>query len=211
MKKKAMTYFLSIVLLIPLSCERERGTYTKIKGTVREYNSDKIVENALVKLVFLQYRKFTVIEHIMDTVRTDHNGNYSFEINTEADDHELLVYAETEQHFSHNATSDVPEPETHALRGVNQHIDLEVIPFAWLKINAVNSLGNDYVWVNRIRGSKSKYGFHIWEGIEKLHRTVGNFEISIDCFLNTGEIRTGVNSYYIQTQARDTSEITIHY
>ena len=211
MNKKAMTYFLSIVLLIPLSCERERGTYTKIKGTVREYNSDKIVENALVKLVFLQYLKFTVIEHIIDTVRSDHNGNYSFEINTEADDNELLVYAETEQHFSHNATSDVPEPETHALRGVNQHIDLEVIPFAWLKINAVNSLGNDFAWVNRIEGSNSSYGFHIREGVQKIRRTLGNSDITIYCFLHKGEDLTGINSYTVQTNARDTSEITIHY
>ena len=208
---KISIIFLLPILLICCACTKERGTFTQVRGKVLEYGSGIPVENALVKFVKLKHYPLNIIETILDTIRTSSNGDYRFELNTDADDFELLVYAESKEHFNHNQSSAVSRPKQNVKRGINQLVDIDIIPYAWVKVKAANSLGNDYAWINRVIGSKSISGFEIWEGIVKIRRTFGNSEISVNSFLRKGNVRTGTKSYKIQTIARDTTEVIIHY
>lgn len=211
MKKNKIIYMLFLILLAFSSCTKERGTFTQVKGKVLEHGSDIPVENALVKFVRLNRYPLNTIETILDTCRTSLEGEYHFDVHTDADDFDLLVYAETEQHFNHNMTSSVSRPKHNVKRGINQFVEINIIPFAWVRVKAVKTIGNDYAWINRVIGSKSVFGFEITEGIEKTRRTLGNSEVSINSFLMRNNLQNGTKSYQIQSTAGDTTEIIIYY
>ncbi len=152
------------------------------------------------------------IESIIDTIRSDKNGNYSFQVNTEGGDLQLLVYAEADGFFSHEIHSGVVgRPKSNVIRGIKQYVDISIKPFAWVKIKAKNTLGNDHAWINRVMGSNSSFGFHIIEGLVKTRRTFGNFEVEINSFLIKNNTQTGKKPYFVNTIAGDTTEVIIHY
>lgn len=212
MKMNLHIVALIFLLILQTSCEKQRGTFTQVKGKVLEHGSGIPVKNALVKFVRLDLYTLNTIENLLDTVRTDLNGNYSFSLNTEGGDLTLLVYAESEGYFSHEIHNGViGRPDANVIRGINQYVDIHIIPFSWVRIKADNSLGNDYAWINRVMGSNSSFGFEIWEGMEKTRRTFGNYEVEVNSFLLKNNTLMGKTPYFIQTTAGDTTNIVIHY
>ncbi len=212
MIKKTIIPVLLSFLLANFSCTKERGTLTQVRGKVLEYGSGIPVENALVKFVHLTLSPLNTIETIIDTVRTDKNGNYSFKNDTEGGDLQLLVYSEAEGYFSHQIhAQDIGDPDANVIRGINQYVDISIKPFAWVKIKAKNTLGNDYAWINRNAGSNSAFGFHIQEGLVKIRRIFGNQEVGVNSFLTKNNLETGRRTYLVNTTAGDTTEVIIHY
>lgn len=211
MRKWITCLLLFLSLIYSISCKKQRGTFTQVKGKVLEHGSGLPVENALVKFVKLRYSTFNVNETILDSMRSGKDGSYFFSLDTDADDYELLVFAETKSHFHHNLSSAVSQPRPNILRGVNQHVDVIIIPYGWVRIRALNTKGNDYVFINPIIGSGSPFGINMTDGMTRIRRTFGNYGVEVYTFLRKNNLETGKKTYYLNTTARDTTDVIIHY
>ncbi len=109
-----------------------------------------------------EFFTLNVIEHEIATTISDDDGTYTLE--GEPPNENLVAYAVADQYFDF---SEQTYKDDNVERGKAQQLDLTLIPFAWVRIDFINTLGNDAIQTNRIIGGGRYFKYLVIK--RKLH------------------------------------------
>jgi hypothetical protein len=206
MKILKMKSYLSaiIVLLLISACKKEEKSFTQVSGTVYDKGTNKSITAANAQ-VFFEWRKpltYAARTYHLDSTLTDAEGRYS--VSAETPNEDLHVYANGRQHFPEGALSIGPNVQ----RGRRQTLNLELIPFAWIRMNITKRMAFDYMNINRPSGSPVNFQVH--SDTLLYAKVFGNMEIVINTFKYKNFEQTH-EEYFIQSIGRDTVDIYIEF
>ncbi len=191
-------------LLLFTSCKKAAESFTSLSGKVVEQGSNKPIPNAKVYFMWQEFFTFNVIEHEIATTISNDDGTYSLE--GEPPNENLVAYAVADQYFDF---SEQTIKDDNVERGKAQQLDLTLIPFAWVRIDFINTLGNDAIQINRIIGGGQ--GFQVSSNQTQIALTYGNQQVEIHCFIDKNNVQVDKKTYTISTIARDTVDLTIEF
>ena len=202
MKICQISLVLSLILFI--SCKKEEQSFTEVSGTVYDQGTNQsiIAANALV---FFEWRKpltYGARTHYIDTTRTDAQGRYSFGVETPNED--LHVYGTSHQHYPGGDLGMMPNIQ----RGRQQILNLELIPFAWIRMNITKTGLFDFVDFGPATGSTRT--FTAYSDTVLIAKAFGNIDASIMAFRYHNNVENRKN-YRAQTIGRDTVDIYIEF
>ncbi len=137
---------LSMYLLI--SCETSPETIsTTLRGKLTAANSNRVLPNAKIDLVHVNFVGYTQKDIVLDSTYSDSLGDYSFVFQIPYDDRyeffQLVCY-----YPNYYSTRDITGPtplqsDKHFELGGNQVYNPELHPYAWVKIQC--DLDNSYI------------------------------------------------------------------
>jgi len=140
----------------------------------------------------------------LDSVRTDENGR--FKLSADAPSENLYVFASAYRHFPGGKLTMRPNVK----RGQNQKVDIELTPYSWIKMNVLNTLGNDRIGINRILGGGVD-NFFSSNDTTFYSVALGNKSIDVICFrYKAPNFRESIQ-YAVNTIGQDTVVVTIEF
>tara|TARA_R110002050_G_scaffold91753_1_gene192425 strand:+ start:466 stop:1080 length:615 start_codon:yes stop_codon:yes gene_type:complete len=199
-------FIILALFIIFFSCKKEEPSYTEVSGSVYEQgtNNTKTVANALVELQWRIPKTYGAEVYHLDSVRTDENGR--FKLSADAPSKNLYVFASAYRHFPGGELTMRPNVK----RGQNQKVNIELTPYSWIKMNIVNTLGNDRIGINRILGGGVD-NFFSSKDTTFYSIALGNSSIYISCFrYKTPNLRESTQ-YAVNTIGQDTVEVYIEF
>jgi hypothetical protein len=202
MKICQISLVLSLILFI--SCKKEEQSFTEVSGTVYDKGTNKSIIAANAK-VFFEWRKpltYAARTYHLDSTLTDAQGRYS--VSAETPNEDLHVYANGRQHFPEGALSNGPNVQ----RGRRQTRNLEIIPFAWIRMNITKTGLFDYVDFGPATGSTRT--FTAYSDTVLIAKAFGNIDASIMAFRYHNNVGNRKN-YRIQTIGHDTVDIYVEF
>jgi hypothetical protein len=202
MKICQISLVLSLILFI--SCKKEEQSFTEVSGTVYDKGTNKSIIAANAK-VFFEWRKpltYAARTYHLDSTLTDAQGRYS--VSAETPDEDLHVYANGRQHFPEGALSIGPNVQ----RGRRQTRNLEIIPFAWIRMNITKTGLFDYVDFGPATGSTRT--FTAYSDTVLIAKAFGNIDASIMAFRYHNNVGNRKN-YRTQTIGHDTVDIYVEF
>jgi hypothetical protein len=191
-------------LILFISCKKEEQSFTEVSGTVYEKGTNKSITAANAK-VFFEWRKpltYAARTYHLDSTLTDAQGRYS--VSAETPNEDLHVYANGRQHFPEGALSNGPNVQ----RGRRQTRNLEIIPFAWIRMNITKTGLFDFVDFNPATGSTRT--FTAYSDTVLITKAFGNIDASIMAFRYHNNVENRKN-YRAQTIGHDTVDIYIEF
>jgi hypothetical protein len=191
-------------LILFISCKKEEQSFTEVSGTVYDRGTNRTITAANAQ-VFFEWRlpwTYGAEKFHLDSTLTDAQGRYS--VSAETPDEDLHVYANGRQHFPEGALSNGPNVQ----RGRRQTRNLEIIPFAWIRMNITKTGLFDFVNFNPATGSTRT--FTAYSDTVLITKAFGNIDASIMAFRYHNNV---VNSkkYRAQTIGHDTVDIYIEF
>jgi hypothetical protein len=93
-------------------------------------------------------------------------------------------------------------------RGKKQTVNLDLIPYAWVRMNIRKTGAYDYMSINSLPGAQR--GNQVYSDTVVVSRALGNQEIQINTFKYLNFQPTN-QSYFIQTIGQDTVDISIDF
>jgi hypothetical protein len=202
MKICQISLVLSLILFI--SCKKEEQSFTEVSGTVYDKGTNKSIIAANAQ-VFFEWRlpwTYGAEKFHLDSTLTDAQGRYS--VSAETPDEDLHVYANGRQHFPEGALSIGPNVQ----RGRRQTRNLEIIPFAWIRMNITKTGLFDYVDFGPATGSTRT--FTAYSDTVLIAKAFGNIDASIMAFRYHNNVGNRKN-YRIQTIGHDTVDIYVEF
>lgn len=129
--EKLLYLLLTILGLTIFSCTKHPET--NISGKVVEYGTHAPIPNVKMSIIAGKSNGILVPddEWWLDTIRTDANGRYSFGTDVEAD---YFYIGSAKKEGFYPLTS----PEFYFYHGHKEYFELELDPYAWLEIEAIN-------------------------------------------------------------------------
>ena len=146
-------YFLPVLIILS-SCGEKKKYRTTISGLVIEKNGSRIVGGSTVYLIENEYHPYNTAETILDSVKTGPSGMYFFDFNHGEGYYKVAAYAEN--YYTNNTNGNLRE---NIITGETQSLNIELWPYAWLKVRFVNSGSYLGVDVNPYYGEI--FGFQI--------------------------------------------------
>jgi hypothetical protein len=195
---------LALSLILFISCKKEEQSFTEVSGTVYDKGTNKSIIAANAK-VFFEWRKpltYGARTYHLDSTLTDAQGRYS--VSAETPDEYLYVYANGRQHFPEGALSIGPNVQ----RGRKQTRNLEIIPFAWIRMNITKTGLFDFVDFGPATGSTRT--FTAYSDTVLIAKAYGNVNASIMAFRYHNNVENRKN-YRAQTIGRDTVDIYVEF
>jgi hypothetical protein len=191
-------------LILFISCKKEEQSFTEVNGTIYDKGTNKSIIAANAK-VFFEWRKpltYAARTYHLDSTLTDAQGRYS--VSAETPDEYLYVYANGRQHFPEGALSIGPNVQ----RGRRQTRNLEIIPFAWIRMNITKTGLFDFVNFGPATGTTRT--FTAYSDTVLIAKAYGNVNASIMAFRYHNNV---VNSkkYRAQTIGHDTVDIYVEF
>jgi hypothetical protein len=202
MKFCQISLVLSLILFF--SCKKEEQSFTEVSGTVYDKGTNRTITAANAQ-VFFEWRKpltYAARTYHLDSTLTDAQGRYS--VSAETPDEYLYVYANGRQHFPEGALSIGPNVQ----RGRRQTRNLEIIPFAWIRMNITKTGLFDFVDFGPATGSTRT--FTAYSDTVLIAKAYGNVNASIMAFRYHNNVENRKN-YRTQTIGRDTVDIYIEF
>ena len=196
-------WILSLIFLFT-GCSKDES-FTEITGTVYQYGTNKssVVRDALVQFQWRIPKTFGAEVYHLDSVRTDANGAYEFAL--DAPEENLHVFASEGQHFPGGALT----MRANVVRGTRQTKDLEIVPYAWIKMNITKTGQYDNMLINPILGSSEVYQI-ISDTTIISAPVLGNSEVQINMF----KYKNGPpdkEQVLVQTKGLDTVSVNISF
>jgi hypothetical protein len=191
-------------LILFFSCKKEEQSFTEVSGTVYDKGTNKSIIAANAQ-VFFEWRlpwTYGAEKFHLDSTLTDAQGRYS--VSAETPDEDLHVYANGRQHFPEGALSNGPNVQ----RGRRQTRNLEIIPFAWIRMNITKTGLFDFVDFNPATGSTRT--FTAYSDTVLITKAFGNIDASIMAFRYHNNVENRKN-YRAQTIGHDTVDIYIEF
>ena len=195
---------LVLTLILFISCKEEEKSFTEVSGTVYDKGTNKSIIAANAK-VFFEWRvpwTYGAEKFHLDSTLTDAQGRYN--VSAETPDEYLHVYANGPQHFPEGAVTMGPNVQ----RGRKQTRNLEIIPFAWIRMNITKTGAFDHMNINPPPGAIRS--FQVYSDTVLFTRVFGNVEIPINTFKYLNFNLTS-KEYFIQSIGRDTVDISIEF
>jgi len=200
------TYQISLVLALILfiSCKKEEKSFTEVNGTVYDKGTNKriIAANALVFFEWRQPLTYGARTHYIDTTRTDAQGRYSFGVETPNED--LHVYGTSHQHYPGGDLGMMPNIQ----RGRQQTLNLELIPFGWIRMNITKTGAFDWMGIGPPNGSSKP--LRVFSDTVLIVQAVGNEHVNVFTFKFLNGQQNNF-PYSVQTIGRDTVDISIEF
>jgi hypothetical protein len=193
---------LSLILFI--SCKKEEQSFTEVSGTVYDKGTNKSIIAANAQ-VFFEWRlpwTYGAEKFHLDSTLTDAQGRYS--VSAETPDEDLHVYANGRQHFPEGALSIGPNVQ----RGRRQTRNLEIIPFAWIRMNITKTGLFDFVDFGPATGSTRT--FTAYSDTVLIAKAYGNVNASIMAFRYHNNVEN-LKNYRAQTIGHDTVDIYVEF
>lgn len=126
---KIVTLFIALLTLLA-SCQKEESSFTQISGVVYDKGKpNQTVANALVEFQWRIPKTYGAEVYHLDSTRTDKNGNFT--ISADAPDANLHVFASGHHHFPGGELT----MDANVKRGRSQSLNLDLIPYAWLRMH----------------------------------------------------------------------------
>lgn len=127
-----------IIILLLFSCEKtSNDIHTQLSGTLYAANSQEYLANAKVELVQINYVGYASRDVILDSTRTDAQGNYHFDFrvnyNSRYKTHQLICYYPN-YYSTRDITGPFPIDGSHFELDGKQKYNPELHPYAWLKV-----------------------------------------------------------------------------
>ena len=191
-------------LILFITCKKEEQSFTEVSGTVYDRGTNRTITAANAQ-VFFEWRlpwTYGAEKFHLDSTLTDAQGRYS--VSAETPDEDLHVYANGRQHFPEGALSIGPNVQ----RGRRQTRNLEIIPFAWIRMNITKTGLFDYVDFGPATGSTRT--FTAYSDTVLIAKAFGNIDASIMAFRYHNNVENRKN-YRAQTIGRDTVDIYIEF
>ena len=202
MKICQISLVLSLILFI--SCKKEEQSFTEVSGTVYDKGTNKSIIAANAQ-VFFEWRlpwTYGAEKFHLDSTLTDAQGRYS--VSAETPDEDLHVYANGRQHFPEGALSNGPNVQ----RGRRQTRNLEIIPFAWIRMNITKTGLFDFVDFGPATGSTRT--FTAYSDTVLIAKAYGNVNASIMAFRYHNNVEN-LKNYRAQTIGHDTVDIYVEF
>jgi hypothetical protein len=193
-----------IVLLFISACKKEEQSFTEVSGTVYDKGTNKSIIATNAK-VFFEWRvpwTYGAEKFHLDSTLTDAQGRYS--LSAETPDEYLHVYANGRQHFPEGALSMGPNVQ----RGRKQTRNLEIIPFAWIRMNITKTGAFDYMRINSL--AHSSRTFLVFSDTVLIAKSPGNLELGVYTFKFLNGQQNNF-PYSVQTIGHDTVDISIEF
>jgi hypothetical protein len=191
-------------LILFISCKKEEQSFTEVSGTVYDKGTNKSIIAANAK-VFFEWRlpwTYGAEKFHLDSTLTDAQGRYS--VSAETPDEDLHVYANGRQHFPEGALSIGPNVQ----RGRRQTRNLEIIPFAWIRMNITKTGLFDFVDFGPATGSTRT--FTAYSDTVLIAKAYGNVNASIMAFRYHNNVEN-LKNYRAQTIGHDTVDIYVEF
>ena len=191
-------------LILFISCKKEEKSFTEVSGTVYDKGTKRTIIAANAK-VFFEWRKpltYAARTYHLDSTLTDAQGRYS--VSAETPDEDLHVYANGRQHFPEGALSIGPNVQ----RGRRQTRNLEIIPFAWIRMNITKTGLFDFVNFGPATGTTRT--FTAYSDTVLIAKAYGNVNASIMAFRYHNNV-VNLKNYRAQTIGRDTVDIYVEF
>ncbi len=191
------------------SCEKEKEAETKVHGQILEKGSGKPIAGATVQLIENDYYTYNIDETIVQETVTRADGRYAFEFEADRDE-DFKVAADAPLYYTNNPDGNLGRTVDN---GKTQTQNVELVPYAWLKIKFINESGADFINMNplegelRIAGATSGYQINVAEATI-VAQAMGNEENEIDYFVYPGGQHTEVHFF---ASAHDTAYYEITY
>ena len=202
MKTCQILIVLSLILFI--SCKKEEQSFTEVSGTVYDKGTNKSIIAANAQ-VFFEWRvpwTYGAEKFHLDSTLTDAQGRYSFGVETPNED--LHVYGTSHQHYPGGDLGMMPNVQ----RGRKQILNLELIPFAWIRMNITKTGLFDFVDFGPPTGSTQT--FTAYSDTVLIAKAFGNIDASIMAFRYHNNVGNRKN-YRAQTIGHDTVNIFIEF
>jgi hypothetical protein len=191
-------------LILFISCKKEEQSFTEVSGTVYDKGTNRSIIAANAQ-VFFEWRlpwTYGAEKFHLDSTRTDAQGRYS--VSAETPNEDLHVYANGRQHFPEGALSIGPNVQ----RGRRQTRNLEIIPFAWIRMNITKTGLFDFVNFGPATGTTRT--FTAYSDTVLIAKAYGNVNASIMAFRYHNNVGNRKN-YRAQTIGHDTVDIYIEF
>ncbi|GEM_PF-3419605 len=203
------TPFLLLTLLAVLTtaCEKENKSFTQISGQVYEYNNGAPVPFAKVRFEWWNPATFGETRHFVDSTTADAQGNYSLAGDV-PNGEEYYVIADAPGYFITEQT-EVIRPNVK--RGKKQTVNLDLIPYAWVRMNIKKTGLYNTLEINPPPGSNSVRGFVAWSDTILHTRVLGNRNIELIVFKNHSFGNYDIVKYPLQSIGHDTVDISIDF
>ncbi len=149
-----MKTFLSVAIATSLlsfnSCKKEKENegQTKVHGQILEKGSGKPIAGATVQLIENDYYTYNIEETIVQETLTDADGRYAFEFEADRDE-DFKVAAYAPLYYTNNPDGNLGRTVDN---GKTQTQNVELVPYAWLKVRFINQTNADGVDVNPFAG-----------------------------------------------------------
>ena len=191
-------------LILFITCKKEEQSFTEVSGTVYDRGTNRTITAANAQ-VFFEWRlpwTYGAEKFHLDSTLTDAQGRYS--VSAETPDEDLHVYANGRQHFPEGALSIGPNVQ----RGRRQTRNLEIIPFAWIRMNITKTGLFDFVDFGPATGSTRT--FTAYSDTVLIAKAYGNVNASIMAFRYHNNVENRKN-YRTQTIGRDTVDNYVEF
>ena len=157
--KYLLLLFLSLVIVA--GCNKKKKYETSVSGYVVEKNGSRKLAGAKVYLVEDHHSTYNVSQTYHDSTKSGSDGYYSFTFNH--GDGDFRVIAEASNYYP--IVFEVDRSKRGLLElGESQTYNVELWPYAWLKIRFLNQSGADGVTVNSLYGEL--YGYEIFNEVD---------------------------------------------
>jgi hypothetical protein len=177
---------LALSLILFISCKKEEKSFTQVSGTVYDKDTNRTIIAANAQ-VFFEWRKpltYGARTYHLDSTLTDAQGRY--------------------QHYPGGDLGMLPNVQ----RGRKQTLNLELIPYAWIRMNITKTGLFDYVDFGPATGSTRT--FTAYSDTLLIAKAFGNIDASIMAFRYHNNV-VNLKNYRAQTIGRDTVDIYVEF
>jgi hypothetical protein len=191
-------------LILFISCKKEEKSFTEVSGTVYDRGTNRTITAANAQ-VFFEWRlpwTYGAEKFHLDSTLTDAQGRYS--VSAETPDEDLHVYGTSHQHYPGGDLGMMPNVQ----RGRKQTLNLDLIPFAWIRMNITKTGLFDFVDFGPATGSTRT--FTAYSDTVLIAKAYGNVNASIMAFRYHNNVENRKN-YRTQTIGRDTVDIYVEF
>jgi hypothetical protein len=191
-------------LILFITCKKEEQSFTEVSGTVYDRGTNRTITAANAQ-VFFEWRlpwTYGAEKFHLDSTLTDAQGRYS--VSAETPDEDLHVYGTSHQHYPGGDLGMMPNVQ----RGRKQTLNLDLIPFAWVRMNITKTGLFDFVNFGPATGSTRT--FTAYSDTVLIAKAFGNIDASIMAFRYHNNV-VNLKNYRTQTIGRDTVDIYVEF
>ena len=203
-----------MLLLFFASCNKEQSTQTTVSGVVKARNGEAIIPFAEVYLMRETITR-SVAQTILDTTIADAQGRYKFDFDYGEGPNSggFRLEAKAPLYYTFQAKGGTPgDPRNYLAVGKTQTQNVELWPYAWLKMRFINQSGAYSVTTNSLFGTNSGFGLFLSQDETVTSICLGNAANRLVYFVT--QQRLGPSIGYERTvfcQGHDTAYIEITY
>jgi hypothetical protein len=202
---KINQFVILALLILVISCKKEESSYTEVSGIVYEQgtNNTKTVANALVELQWRIPKTYGAEVYHLDSTRTDENGRFT--LSADAPDANLHVFASGHHYYPGGELT----MDANVKRGRSQTLNLDLIPYAWLRMHITKTGLYHNLGIGSTLGSTRTYSITTDTTIIS-NPVLGNTELELDLFKYKNGLQER-EQITLQTIGHDTVDVAIEF